>query len=225
MFELIESAHAASLHTGWAGRAGSFALHSALVATAIVATREAGPARPEPREIAPLVWELPPRPPAREPLPAAPLVPGAVQPNIVVPAPPAVVPGDIPPPAPFAPVPPPFVPGAVVRPGGEPVVFAATTIHESRYVQELPRLLRHPPLRYPDLLRHAGMEGTILMEAVLDTLGAVERGTLRVLQGGHPLFEAEAGALIAGSRYRPARVNGRPVRVRFQVPVTFSLRR
>ena len=34
-----------------------------------------------------------------------------------------------------------------------------------------------------------------------------------------------SGALIAGSRYRPARVNGRPVRVRFQVPVTFSLRR
>ena len=225
MFELIESARVVSLHAGWAGRAGSFALHSALVATAIVATNEAGRVEPEPREYPPLIWELPPRPPVSEPLPLAPRVPGMDQPTIVVPAPPAVIPGDIPPPAPFAPEPLPLVPGTVVRPGGEPGALPPNTIHETRYVQELPRLVRHPPLRYPELLRQAGVEGTIVMEAVLDTLGAVERGTLRVLQGGHPLFEAEAGALVAGSRYRPARVNGRAVRVRIRVPVTFSLRR
>ncbi len=225
MFELIESTRAVSLQAGWAGRAGSFALHSALVATAIVATSEAGRVEREPREIAPLIWKQPPRPPASEPLPAAPRVPRMDQPNIVIPAPPAIMPGDIPPPAPFAPEPVPFVPGAVVRPGGEAVALSPTAIHETRYVQEVPLLLRHPPLRYPDLLRQAGIEGTVLLEAVLDTLGMVERGSLRVMQGGHPLFEAEAGALVAGSRYRPARVNGRPVRVRVQVPVTFSLRR
>ena len=94
-----------------------------------------------------------------------------------------------------------------------------------RSVEEAPVLLSHPAPGYPELMRRAGVEGRVLLEAVLDTMGRVERGSLRVLASTHALFVPDAAALVLGSRYRPARFGGRPVRVRIQVPVSFALRR
>ena len=94
-----------------------------------------------------------------------------------------------------------------------------------RVVEELPVLLSHPASRYPDNLRQAGIEGRVVVEAVIDTTGRAERTGLRILSSSHALFEPEASALVLGSRYRPARFGGRPVRVRILVPVVFALRR
>jgi protein TonB len=86
-------------------------------------------------------------------------------------------------------------------------------------------LLGHPVPRYPELLRAAGIEGRVVVEVVLDTLGRAEPQTLRIATSAHLLFDAEASAVVLGSRYRPGRVAGRPVRVRIRVPVSFALRR
>jgi protein TonB len=94
-----------------------------------------------------------------------------------------------------------------------------------RTVEEPPVLLSHPEPGYPDLLRSAGIEGRVVVEAVLDTLGRVERGSLRIVSSTHALFVPEASALVLGSRYRPGRFGGTAVRVRIQVPVNFALRR
>jgi protein TonB len=94
-----------------------------------------------------------------------------------------------------------------------------------RVVEELPVLLTHPSPRYPDLLRQAGIEGRVIVEAVIDTTGRAERESLRVVSSSHALFAPEASALVLGSRYRPARFGGRAVRVRILVPVAFALRR
>ena len=94
-----------------------------------------------------------------------------------------------------------------------------------RVVEELPVLFSHPVPRYPDILRQAGIEGRVVVEVVIDTAGRAERDGLRIVSSSHALFVPEAGALVLGSRYRPARFGGRPVRVRILVPVAFSLRR
>jgi protein TonB len=94
-----------------------------------------------------------------------------------------------------------------------------------RYVEEQPVMLAHPTLRYPEVLRLAGIEGRVLVEAVLDTLGRAEPGSLRVTDSPNPLFDREALTVVAGSRYRPGRVGGQAVRVRIQVPVAFTIRR
>ena len=94
-----------------------------------------------------------------------------------------------------------------------------------RVVEEPPVLLSHPVPRYPDILRQAGIEGRVVVEAVIDTTGHAERNGLWVVSSSHALFAPEASALVLGSRYRPARFGGRPVRVRILVPVAFALRR
>jgi TonB family protein len=226
MFALIESARPVQIEGGWTGRVWSFAAHSALAALAVLATRPAATAPGDARDPVEMIWTTP-APRAADAPPAVPGVPAVPDLSLRVPVtPPTVVIGPVPPvpvdpgATPLIDVPPGSVftttPGAVLPPG---------SVHQADVVDEPPQRLTSPPLRYPEMLRQAGMEGRIMVEAVLDTLGVVERGSLRVVQGAHALFEAEAVAVVAASRYRAARVGGRAVRVRIQVPVAFSLRR
>lgn len=77
--------------------------------------------------------------------------------------------------------------------------------------------------RYPEILRQAGIEGRVLIEVILDTLGRAERGSIRVMSSPHQLFEAPARETVASCRYRPGRIQGRAVRVRVQVPINFTI--
>lgn len=219
---LIESTRTAALHDGWTGRAASFALHSAAVTVALLATRPAPVAPPLDRGPTTMIWSVP-RP--TQPPPALPGAPVIGPHSFVVPAPPLVISTELPPALPVIGQVVEPLPGIVTEPLFPQPGPVVTGVLEVRYVEELPVLVRHPALRYPELLRQAGVEADLLVEAVIDTVGAVERGSLRLLRRGHALFEAEALALVAGSRYRPARANGRAVRVRVQVPVRFALRR
>jgi TonB family protein len=93
-----------------------------------------------------------------------------------------------------------------------------------RLVQELPELLAGPPPVYPRSLREMGVEGLVVIQVVVDTLGRPEPGSVRVVRHDAPGFETSAVASIRGARFRPARVWGRAVRVLVQVPVEFRLR-
>jgi len=74
-------------------------------------------------------------------------------------------------------------------------------------VEDKPRLLSAPPPPYPELLRQAGIEGRVLIEAVIDTAGRAEPSRTWIQ---HALF-------------RPARVRGRAVRVLVQVPLDYRI--
>lgn len=113
-------------------------------------------------------------------------------------------------------------PGSPGTPGN---LLAPAAPIDAHLAEEPALLLSHPQPRYPERLRQARVEGRVVVEVVLDTLGRAEPASLRVVRSAHPLFDAEASAVVLASRYRPARVGGRPVRVRILVPVGFSLRR
>lgn len=81
------------------------------------------------------------------------------------------------------------------------------------------------PPAYPEMLRQAGIEGRVLLEFVIDTLGRAERGSLRVVSSQHQLFEAPARAAALSCRFRPGRIQGRAVRVRVQQPINFQINR
>lgn len=93
-----------------------------------------------------------------------------------------------------------------------------------RLVQDVPVLLQAPLPAYPPRMREAGIEGNVLVEVVVDTLGRAEAGSLRIVSSDHAEFSAPARASIAAALFRPARVFGRPVRVLVRVPVGFRLR-
>lgn len=92
-------------------------------------------------------------------------------------------------------------------------------------VEERPELLAAPQPVYPAPLREAGVQGIVVVQLVVDTLGRAEVGSVRVLQHSMAGFDASALASIRAARFRPARVWGRPVRVLVQVPVDFRIRK
>jgi protein TonB len=92
-------------------------------------------------------------------------------------------------------------------------------------VQERPELLATPQPVYPARLREAGVEGSVVVQVVVDTMGRAEPASVRVLQHSESGFDAAALEAIRGARFRPARVWGRAVRVLVQVPVAFRIRR
>src|SRR6266545_4350006 len=63
---------------------------------------------------------------------------------------------------------------------------------ESSLADELPVMLAGPTAAYPDLLRQAGIHGRVVLEAVIDTLGHVERGSVVVVESAHAAFVAPA---------------------------------
>jgi protein TonB len=80
------------------------------------------------------------------------------------------------------------------------------------------------PPRYPDLLRSAGVEGTVYAQFVVDTLGRVERESIRFTRGGHSLFERAVVEALLRSRYSPAEADGRKVRQLVEQAFSFTLR-
>jgi len=92
-------------------------------------------------------------------------------------------------------------------------------------VDEKPSLVSPPQLDYPDLLRQAGIEGTVLIEVIIDTTGHAEQASLRVVQSSNKAFEISARDAVMKSLYRPGRVRGQAVRVLVQVPINFNIRR
>jgi len=92
-------------------------------------------------------------------------------------------------------------------------------------VDEKPSLVSPPQLDYPDLLRQAGIEGSVLVEVIIDTTGHAEPPSLRIVQSSNRAFEVSARDAVLKSLYRPGRVRGQAVRVLVQVPINFSIRR
>ena len=90
-------------------------------------------------------------------------------------------------------------------------------------VQEGPELLAAPTPVYPPLLRDAGVQGRVIVAAVVDTMGQAEAGSVRIVLSENPGFDRAALATVLAARFRPARIYGRAVRVLVQVPVVFRL--
>lgn len=87
-------------------------------------------------------------------------------------------------------------------------------------VEELPVLITLPAPDYPQLARDAGIEGVVELNLLITPKGTVE--TARILRSIPGLDEAAAAAAL-GARFRPARWQGRPVRVWATLKVRFQL--
>jgi len=194
----------------------SLTTHVMVVVAALWATSGEQARAPQP----PRIIEIGPGP-MRQPDPTAP-APGGPQVDGVV------IPGDIPVPK--------FEGGVAELPrftidprsDSGPLFAGRTpgdgTPWESSLVDEVPLMLAGPAAVYPELLRQAGVHGRVVLEAVIDTLGHVEPGSVLVVESAHPAFVAPAQHSLLASLFRPARVQGRAVRVRVRLAFDFVLR-
>lgn len=94
-------------------------------------------------------------------------------------------------------------------------------IYTTGGVEEAPALLSPPP-DYPEILRRAGIQGHVLLQAVVDTAGRVEPNSVRILKSSSPGFNLPTKRWALDARFRPARLQGRAVRVLVNLPVDFS---
>src|SRR5205814_10704267 len=85
-------------------------------------------------------------------------------------------------------------------------------------------LLRPPPPPYPPLLKRAGIQGRVVLAAIVDTLGRAEPGSIEIVASPNPAFNTPARAWILNVLFRPARIHGQAVRVHVTLPVEYSIR-
>ncbi len=87
-----------------------------------------------------------------------------------------------------------------------------------------PIAIAKPMPNYPPLARARGIEGLVVLEAIVDRSGQIEPDGVKVLQSVAQLDEAAISAFRQW-RFKPGRdQHGEPVRVVLQVPIRFQLR-
>ncbi len=82
---------------------------------------------------------------------------------------------------------------------------------------------QNAPPTYPDMLRSARIEGRVLAQFVVDTTGAVELSTFKILKSPHDLFSNAVHLALPNMLFSPAEIGGVKVRQLVQMPFTFTL--
>jgi TonB family protein len=94
-----------------------------------------------------------------------------------------------------------------------------------RGTEALMRVVTQVKPRYPESLRLAAIDGRVLVQFNVDTLGAVDPASVRILSSTHELFSNAVRDALRGFRFRPAEVDGRRVVALAEMPFEFSIRR
>ena len=88
------------------------------------------------------------------------------------------------------------------------------------YVEELPEAVTRTLPIYPDLAREAGVDGTVMVQALVGKDGKVR--DVRVVKS-IPMLDESAKAAVRQWVFKPALSNNKPVAVWVACPVKFSL--
>jgi protein TonB len=97
---------------------------------------------------------------------------------------------------------------------------------DEHLVDRAPHLLgRAVEPSYPASLRDAGVQGRVVVQFVVDTLGRAELADLQVIETPHPLFVDAVRSALARYRFSVGEAAGRKVRTRVQIPFEFTLTR
>jgi TonB family protein len=103
------------------------------------------------------------------------------------------------------------------------IVVGGDEVYAEALVEERPALLSAPPPVYPALLKQAGIQGRVILRAVIDTTGRVEPASVRILKSPNPAFDQPTKDWVLKALFRPARLRGRGVRVFINLPVDYAL--
>lgn len=108
---------------------------------------------------------------------------------------------------------------------GTGLVPTGDHVYAETLVEEKPEQLSAPLPEYPPLLQQARIEGTVMVQVIVDTMGRAEPRSIRIVSSPNPGFEKPVRDALLKALFRPARVHGRPVRVLVQIPYVFKVPR
>jgi periplasmic protein TonB len=107
--------------------------------------------------------------------------------------------------------------------GGTPNVSGGTPLPERLVDEPVLALPGTATPRYPSMLQSAGVEGDVRAQFVVDTLGRVEPGSVRVLDTTHDLFASAVRDALNRARFTAAKAGGRKVRQLAEQVFTFRI--
>src|SRR6266571_3181063 len=87
---------------------------------------------------------------------------------------------------------------------------------------EIPSVI--PPV-YPALLKRVGIQGRVVIRAVIDTMGRVDPTSVRIIKSPNPGFDEPTKQWVLKALFRPARLHGQAVRVIVNLPFDYSIER
>jgi TonB family protein len=202
--------------------ATSLALHTGLIAAAVYGTLAARPGDTRVRVDTTVVLLTQEQPKAPEPPPAELTEPIKGFQTVVVPA---TIPASIPKVDLQEHFDPKDYSGTGVEGGrANGVAPPSDGVYSEALVEERPALLSAPPARYPELLRQAGIQGRVLLRAIIDTTGRAEPQSIVIAASPNPAFDVPAREWVLRALFRPARLHGQAVRVHVTQPLDFSLK-
>jgi TonB family protein len=101
--------------------------------------------------------------------------------------------------------------------------------YELSAVEEQPRptniadLRRQLERNYPPLLRDARVTGTVQVRMRVMEDGSVDAGSIQITSSSHEQFNDPTIRSVQRLRFRPAKVNGRPVKVWVELPIQWQV--
>jgi TonB family protein len=100
----------------------------------------------------------------------------------------------------------------------EQTVFTADQVSEPATPMGRKGLTPH----YPDSLYSAGVAGRVVAEFIVGEDGRIEDGSISIASATHPDFATSVESALDGVIFRPAVLDGKPVRQLVQLPFTFD---
>ena len=77
-------------------------------------------------------------------------------------------------------------------------------------------------VQYPDMARRTGIEGMVLVGALIGKNGSIEK--IQVFESDHESLNDAAVRAVRETTFTPAKQNGQPARVWARIPIRFRLR-
>src|ERR1700760_1099114 len=102
---------------------------------------------------------------------------------------------------------------------GASIAHADDTVYTKG--DENPVPIKTPPPKYPDALKHDGITGVVALVLVIDEKGTIS--SVSVAKSSHPEFEKPAMEAVKNWKFKPAKKDGTPVKVRVTIPLRFNI--
>jgi protein TonB len=107
-------------------------------------------------------------------------------------------------------------------PGVGPGLGETAPIHLS-FGMTKPEVIHQVQPRYSEQARRAGVQGMVIVEAVIDEQGNVTN--VRLIRGLPMALDQAAMQAVQQWQFKPARLNGHPVKVYYTLTVNFTIQR
>ena len=101
--------------------------------------------------------------------------------------------------------------------------FAEDLVFDIQDLDEQPKPLIRSAPRYPSQLKRMGVQGKVWIVFVVDEHG--NTGKTRVLESAHPEFSESAVEAVLSWKFEPGKKEGKAVKTRVRIPLSFSISR